>query len=486
MADGVIPVSRPESRIAVIDKNGNTKFELTPVNKHEIVRSYVSFTEGMLAVENDEGLWGFVNSKGNVVIRPAYQNAAPFSEGVAVVQKDNDQPIIVINKMGETVFKLRKNWTPKTYSFQNGFLLVYDNNGRWMFVNKRGEPFKCPSKVKRVGQYNDDYYTFRGDDGSWGVMKKRNEEIVVRTKYAQIEILPGNKFLCNNIHGEAEILDSDGEKIQSIEDFSQGVIYNSCIGLLGKERNSYILIDDDGKSTTTEYAEIGTGITCPLVVSNYYDIQPVLDIVSKLANPKGVGKFIIGKTPQSVVGGSAEDYASQIIVEVPELTGDGYKLKYKTEAHFSQPMANYVFDYDTYSGNYIWNTDSKLASISTRIQINHLLKESVFNKIVDTLKGMGYKLGATHYKDNVGGAIFRLGNRIIGLEQTRHYDDTSISIGIADVLDDEHYKAYIKSLNDAFNENGSSSAFERPIQSIIERYDSVAVDTCAYYDYSVY
>lgn len=59
--------------------------------------------DGILAFQNEKGLWGYVDYEGNVRIEPQYENAKSFSNGLAAVCKDgkwgyiNKENTVVVN-----------------------------------------------------------------------------------------------------------------------------------------------------------------------------------------------------------------------------------------------------------------------------------------------------------------------------------------------------------------------------------------------------
>lgn len=56
------------------------------------------FSEGLARVKSANGLFGFINAKGDFVIPPIYKQVTSFHEGVALSVKENET-IEVINRM---------------------------------------------------------------------------------------------------------------------------------------------------------------------------------------------------------------------------------------------------------------------------------------------------------------------------------------------------------------------------------------------------
>lgn len=61
-----------------------------------------SFSNGMAAVQNEEGLWAYINTGGSLKTDYVYAEAQPFNDGYAVVKRGSDW--LMLSKSGEEVF----------------------------------------------------------------------------------------------------------------------------------------------------------------------------------------------------------------------------------------------------------------------------------------------------------------------------------------------------------------------------------------------
>jgi len=104
------------------------------------------FSEGLAPVMNDYGDWGYINNKGEYVIEPQYRWCEKFSEGLAAVE-DIKSGWGYINSDGEYVIEPDFN---TAYSFINGFAIVNGKDG-WVCINTKGET------VVECGYYLDSY-----------------------------------------------------------------------------------------------------------------------------------------------------------------------------------------------------------------------------------------------------------------------------------------------------------------------------------------
>ena len=90
-----------------------------------------SFSEGLAAVEQN-GKWGFINTKGEVV--PCFYNLpGDFSEGLARIRQNRKYGFI--NTKGEVVVPCVYD---DAWSFSEGLAKV-EQDGKWSIINAKGE-----------------------------------------------------------------------------------------------------------------------------------------------------------------------------------------------------------------------------------------------------------------------------------------------------------------------------------------------------------
>ena len=82
------------------------------------------------------GLYGYKNDSGKVVIKPKYKRAFPFHNDIALVEicKNDDCYVQRINKKGE---RIDKNKIYSDLKFLNGFAVVQINN-EYGYINESG------------------------------------------------------------------------------------------------------------------------------------------------------------------------------------------------------------------------------------------------------------------------------------------------------------------------------------------------------------
>jgi hypothetical protein len=159
-----------------IDTTG--KWIIKPSNRFSDI---YQFTEGCASVcsgyfNSKELKWGYINLKGNYIIKPQFDNAFPFSEGLAAVRKNNKWGFI--NKEGQIVIDYTFD---KVLSFINGFATV-EINGFWGLINKAGNFFIDPISEETLYFINDSTLLRIKLNDKYGFIDKKGQ-IVIQPKY---------------------------------------------------------------------------------------------------------------------------------------------------------------------------------------------------------------------------------------------------------------------------------------------------------------
>ncbi|MDX2303280.1 MAG: WG repeat-containing protein [Microscillaceae bacterium] len=168
-----------ERKIGFVDRENAIKipFEYDFV---EEMYKYLKFEEGLIPLRKN-GKWGYVNALHEVVIPFQYTMAGTFREGRALV---SDSPSSLmptwkcIDRKGNTIFELDKNYQlPEAY-FEEGFLQI-KSRGLEGFLNHEG---------KLLGSFYEKVYPFKqglaqvvrreGDTYKTGFINSEGEEII--------------------------------------------------------------------------------------------------------------------------------------------------------------------------------------------------------------------------------------------------------------------------------------------------------------------
>lgn len=214
------------------DDPTTAKVEITPefiAAVHQYDELY-PFSEGLAAVKKD-GKFGYINTKGELVIPCQYQYAGSFKEGLACVVKDEeDNNISFIDakgKMLHTKYPFNSYYyvwaTGQTYigsaiSFTNGVCeikyILGDNIGeepQTVYIDRQMKEVAQPAEESTQSEENLGYEIFRvsdkdiyGEETSLVGVKDKDGEIVIPAKYYDLEICDNGVVLARMFIESAE------------------------------------------------------------------------------------------------------------------------------------------------------------------------------------------------------------------------------------------------------------------------------------------
>ncbi len=156
----------------------------TVVIEAQFVQAY-AFSEGVAVVMNDDYLYGYIDKKGKWVIEPELEFAGGFYEGMAWSGSPDDQGVWkygFINKQGDLV--IEKKYTATT-EFSQGLAGV-QVDGLWGYIDKTGKmvikpQFSNAYTFSKDGVAVVNYST--DENPSYGYIDKTGKP-VIKTRYA--------------------------------------------------------------------------------------------------------------------------------------------------------------------------------------------------------------------------------------------------------------------------------------------------------------
>ncbi|MEC5146974.1 WG repeat-containing protein [Chitinophaga sp. 212800010-3] len=210
----IIPVgfkkARPfsEGLAAVQNADGNWGFINTSgklIIPYTYSRETSRFMSGLARVENKEGLKGFINKDNVVVIPPRYEYATCFYKGYALVRENYDKPACLIDSMGIVVTTFPKN-------------LSYIDNSKpapGISAGDRPEyPFYVSETLQQLVDEGKGIFQY---GTSYGLVDKKGK-VILDCKYAYLSDFHNGKmfahqssFVNNSTKHEFGILKEDGE-----------------------------------------------------------------------------------------------------------------------------------------------------------------------------------------------------------------------------------------------------------------------------------
>lgn len=453
VSDGLVPIVRKGERITVVNTSGDKQFSLDPVNGKEITWAASGFVEGRLRIHDENDNYGYVATDGSCVIKPKYDSANDFAEGLAVVSERNEDDNLqfsVINDAGALVFKIKQK--PYTYNFKDGMLIVRDDKSRLFFIDHSGnQVLKCPSKCMKISDYNKKFIIYQTDDDKYGVINFEGENII-RAKYDAIALYGDNRFICKTKDDEIAVLDEDAEELFDIDDYSF-IIWSGRYGLVGSNKDEIEFLDNEGKPRKNAlFEDVSPDFTASYpIYSDYFDMNAAVDAFANIITDSGVDKYNLGAAPADYFAKPADYiYRSAVMVDSLAL---GYKYKVIAELKFNQSIADYTyesFSYYNYTQRYYWRDGSEIISISANILTDTEWGNDGSIALVKKLKSKGFKLiDQTKAESNHYGAVMIKGDICLLINSVKGEQEGNITIAKNTTDNINIYRQTISYLNDS-------------------------------------
>jgi len=211
------------------------------------------FSDGKCPVRDDNRKWGFISKEGKLDINYQFDAAAEFINNVAVVSTDSKYG--VINDAGKFIVNPQF-----TKVIPDGKLNLIKSDNKWGWCDSDGKIVINP-QFDNAGRFNDQDFAPVQVDGKWGYINRDGKyEINAQFNYA----LP--------FSGKLAIVESNGK-----------------FGFIGKDGKflvnpQFVGISDDFRQNLhdnfSRYIE---------VKSNFFDLSGILNRIS-LDNPEGLSK----------------------------------------------------------------------------------------------------------------------------------------------------------------------------------------------------
>jgi len=198
------------------------------------------FREGM-SWFSINGQFGFVNNKGEIVIKPVYMNARSFIDGYAWVQRQ-DGTYCLIDIKGKEVTPAKKYVNPIRFPYQTKYLIEETKEGST--VKSREGKVLLKTKYRIIRWLQKDFFVHNdGKGGGEGVIDIKGKE-VIKAGWTSINESKGEFVIVqkNNKYG---IYGPDGKEIIPANyDFS----WTTAVGTFMKDGNKYFLYNDKQKA----------------------------------------------------------------------------------------------------------------------------------------------------------------------------------------------------------------------------------------------
>lgn len=209
MSEGLMPISKSDDYIRIIDEKGNEVFILKEFEGKEVLACY-SYSDSKLRVILEDGSVVYLDKTGKILFGSRFAWGTDFRQGHAVVQniKQNSDLYSFVDETASSIFTFEsedKDYITISYDMEllsakeNDKMIIYDFDGKRVL--------QCPSKVEGIYSFCQDDFIYYNEDGDFGLMSYEGEQLI-RAKYEQL-VSNGRNFLA--------LIDDDEESVRLID-----------------------------------------------------------------------------------------------------------------------------------------------------------------------------------------------------------------------------------------------------------------------------
>lgn len=360
-SEGLIPVTRQNSRIEMVDKDGNTKYTMMPIDGREVTHVNGFFNGGVCQFQLEDGHIGAINPAGDVVIDPIWTNINWFNDGVAYATRDDEREgaIYIIDNTGEELCRLASSLHPFTYLFMYDISPAYKGSGDERivgFINKNGDFARVSSKINEISEWTNDYFTYTNNEGKYGVMKM-NGDVLIRPKYETLLIIGDNRFLARKNSETYAIVNLEGDEITRLHGDIERLlpasidIFSSKISMIYvNDDDEAFLLNNKGEydaSNPMEYIRFYT--PSQTVDSRYFNSEAAAQALVADINDNGYGTYVLGTTMSEYCDSDPETYRNSTSLDGGETENAMYSIS--TQLRSNQSI---VYDSTPSAYYYTW------------------------------------------------------------------------------------------------------------------------------------
>ena len=255
--EGLIPVTDLNHQISFIKKDGSTAFKLDKIKGKKVICVAPFFSDGLMAVCTEDNKWGYINTKGEVVIEPIYSLANEFNEGYAVVATHKpkqssylvEETAHVIDKKGNKIITLpisKHDFAMEKFIFDeciNWNHTMFNINGQTLFSNPNIFVFNYQDGYAPFVEVETDENIYQGK--RFGIIDKKGN-FITRAKYDGISRIVDNRFWAkqqtSNNNFNIDCLDKEGNKLFTIKNTKKFYPFSENSILIQEDDDTYYFI----------------------------------------------------------------------------------------------------------------------------------------------------------------------------------------------------------------------------------------------------
>ena len=412
--DGKAFVSDGENPIQVIDTKGKVKNTLS----REIRNIAVMEKQDIVLFADKNEKCGYLDMDGDIVIEAQYVQAYPFSDGVALVKKTDDEgKLYIIGTNGKEKGKidLGRYESSQFYPvFKEGKLAVKDkaDNDNLVYLDKKGNVSLDFSKDYKERGTNSSFLggfaIVEDKGGNEGVINDEGEIVIRPGKYDRVYNMGNGTFLVGDrgSKGKYGIVDSEDNFIIE-KDYSGGIFTMLDGNYMMGEGSDYLLVTPNGKEIKDSEFQNASYKWYQFVA--FHDVQQIAtDLVAQI-EPGGYtpikGKQSIKDIANALNLKTENQKKGKRYVELQPFKADVYdakvSLNFNERTMFEKTHKEMVNDgwfsrEKTVSDGWFWNEDAMLEEVYIEMSnINAAINiEKLMEEVGKALEKNGFKVVA--------------------------------------------------------------------------------------------
>ena len=383
--DGLMPVVHKGEHISFVDGSGKTKFTLENVDSVSVSAAMNMFVNGRCAIRTSDDKWGAIDTEGNVVVKPKYENPVLFVEDIALVKDAQSGESYIIDRDGNTKASVSGNISSGGV-FIDGYTIVQiegpdsGEESRMAIVKGDGELTKLPSAVKYVKTWNSKYIVFESSDYEYGILSV-DGDVKVRAKYDNIELLANGKFIGNR-DGKYMYVSPDGDTEKLPGEVGAAVGFPYQFSKVFDFKFELVSEDDDddelqlrtynGKKVGKEMDRYKGRIELDNIYSDYFDYADVTRKFMDMFDADGLKGYPFDSTMKlyaDTTAHSVDWYRGDTSMSVSVASGNPYFSVSSATLYSDRTI---VYDATPYASYYTWefNPASRVTAISLTLSFN--------------------------------------------------------------------------------------------------------------------
>ena len=207
-------------------RDGNKKWGIINKNgKYVVEPQYVELKysgEDTLIFKSNEGLYGYIDSNGNIIEEAQFLYAGVFNGGFAKVQDKNQNWKYIKNKNYETSSK-------DTPYYRNGIARIRDENGLYSYISTSEQGDINEKFLEASSYFENGVSNVQRLDGKWGKINEKGEYVLQPIFYEPVNYYYDDLAIAKVSPNKYAIINKSGEITRDMSEFDVVEYLQDCI-----------------------------------------------------------------------------------------------------------------------------------------------------------------------------------------------------------------------------------------------------------------